>query len=358
MLSRRVALTGLALVGQSRIAGAQHTREEAETELILLAADGQADSVQTVNDIAARLGGPGGHLHAEAGRGALESAARLTDRPSAVAAILPSATLAYMERSGLHGGVVHSNCFIGRMGVSELHVLTSQRIRGLRELAGQKVNLGPRGGSTRVTASVWLDRMNLRVDPLYLDHDKARAAVLRGQIPAMILLAPKPARLFLDVKRSDGVHLLPVDRPGGAPMGLQPAQILPGDYPMLGGGETGLRRPVDTVGVPLVLACFSWSDKTPMFMALARLSDLLIQRGSGVRGFSMVAAVQGWERFPPVSDWLARGRIGTVLDIASGARRAPPAQPPDQSRAAVDAELTTEQKERLFQEFLNWPGNK
>src|SRR5208283_3214008 len=58
MLSRRIALAGLALAGQSRTAVAQHKQEEAQTELILLAADGQADSVQTVNDIAARLGGP------------------------------------------------------------------------------------------------------------------------------------------------------------------------------------------------------------------------------------------------------------------------------------------------------------
>ena len=144
-------------------------------------------------------------------------------------------------------------------------------------------------------------------------------------------------------------------------------------------------QPVQALGVPLVLACFSWAVATPMAMGLARLADMLIERGSGLRGFDMAADVPGWQRYPPVLEWLARGRAGTVQDVVAAQRRggtpaasrdrsreattqpeprSAPAASPDRNRDAVtrpeprkapgEAGLTTEQKERLFQQFLNW----
>jgi hypothetical protein len=107
-----------------------------------------------------------------------------------------------------------------------------------------------------------------------------------------------------------------------------------------------------------------------MFIGLARLSDLLIERGSGLRGFDMMADVPGWQRFPPVAAWLAQG--GTVMDAALAERRSPAAQATDPGQAATNARRkapppppvpgqvppgtapTTAEKERLFQEFLDW----
>ncbi|MFL5253888.1 MAG: TAXI family TRAP transporter solute-binding subunit [Rhodopila sp.] len=341
MLSRRLTLAGPALAGLSRKAAAQYRREDAETDIVLLSADGQPAAVRAVNDVVARITVPDVRLHAQAGRDILDTAARLANQQAVVAAMLPSVSLAYMMQSGLPEHVVYANCFIGRMGVTELHVLASRRVSDLRDLAGQKVAVGLKGSATQGTAAVWLERVSLRVEPLYLELEQALTAVLRGQIPAMMLLAPKPARLFFDVNLSDNVHFLPIGVPigvpSGRPIGVFPTQILPSDYPLLSGGEAGGGRPVTTVGVPLVLACYNWPPATPLFMGLARLSDLLIQRGSGLRGFDMAADVPGWQRFPPVVAWLARG--GTVLDAALALRQSP---------------LSAAEKERLFQQFLNW----
>src|SRR5262249_5322996 len=154
---------------------------------------------------------------------------------------------------------------------------------------------------------------------LYLAHEQALAEVLHGQIPAMMLVAAKPASLFFDLNLSDSVRFLPVEVPGGAPAGLFPTQILPQDYPLLSGGEAGRGQPIATLGMPIVLACYAWSPATPMFIGLARLSDLLIERGSGLRDFDMTADVPGWQRFSPVAAWLAHG--GTVVDAALAERR-------------------------------------
>jgi hypothetical protein len=349
MLSRRLALAGPALATLSRTAAAQDGRD-AGTELLLLAPDSQPDSAKAANDIAARLGGPAARLRAEAPRGVLEAAARLADRPAAVSAVLPSVTLGYMARSGLPASVVYALRFIARLGVSELHVLASQRVGGLADLAGQKVSFGPQGCTTQAAAAVLLDRLPLRVDPVYPDHDQALAAVVRGEIAAMMLVAPAPVPLLRRVNLSDHVHFLAVEE--AAPPGLLPALILPEDYPQLGGGEAGRGRAVATLGVPMVLGCYNWSSSTPMFAGLARLCDLLAEHGSGLRGFDMAAEVAGWERFPPMADWLARGRAGTIQDAAFGRRRAPPAG----SGAAAPAKQgsAAEQKERLFQQFLKW----
>jgi hypothetical protein len=358
MLSRRLVLAGPALAALSRTAAAQDV-QDAGTDLVLLAPDSDPGSVKTATGLAARLGGPDVRLRARASRGIIDAAARLADRPDAVSAMLPSVALGYMIRSGLPPSSVYALRFIARLGIDELHVLAAQRIGRLADLAGQKVALGPQGSTTHTTAMVLLDRLPLRVDPVYLEHDQALAGVLRGEIAAMMLVAPAPVPLLLQVNLSDKLHVLAVDEIGGLPAGLLPALILPEDYPQLGGGEAGRGRAVATLGVPMVLGCFNWSSATPMFAGLARLCDLLAEHGSGLRGFDMAAGVAGWERFPPVADWLARGRGGTIQDAAFGRRRAAPATPAGTeaggaASAPANAAAAAEQKERLFQQFLKW----
>jgi len=356
MLSRRLALAGPALAAVSRMTAAQYRPPYGENDIVLLSADSQAVSMQMVNDIVARIGSPDAHLYAEAGRSVADSASRLADRPMAVAAVLPSVALAYMSRAGLSEHVADKNRLIGRMGVAELHVLASQRVSDLRDLAGQKVAVGPSGSATQATAAVLLERASLRVEPVYLSDEEAVTAVVRGQIPAMVLLAAKPARPFFNLNLSDGVHFLPVSMPGGKPTGLFSTQIQPADYPLLSGGEAGGGRPVATVGVPLVLACYNWPPATPMFMGLARLADLLVRHGSGLRGFDMTAEVPGWQRFPLITAWLANNGQRTVQETALAERRLSSPGAIDTSRTSIpaDTELTKEQKEQLYRQYLEW----
>jgi len=356
MLSRRLALAGPALAAMSRTAAAQYWSSYGENDIILFLADGQAASMQMVNDIVARIGSPGAPLSAEPSHSVTDSASRLADRPMAVAAVLPSVALAYISQSGLPERVAYLNRFIGRIGVSELHVLASQRVRDLRDLVGQKIAVGPQGSATQATAAIVLERLSLRLEPMYLPYEEAVTAVLRGQIPAMTLLAAKPAQPFFNLNLSDGVHFLPVGVPGGKPVGLFPTQIQPADYPLLSGGEAGAGRPAATIEVSLVLACYNWPPATPMFMGLARLADLLIRHGSGLRGFDMTVEVPGWQRFPPVAAWLAGGGHKTVRETALTQRRLPSTESIDTSHTSIpaEAELTKKQKEQLLQQFLEW----
>jgi hypothetical protein len=360
VLSRRNALLGASFAGLTRGAAAQPPRGGQEAEVAVVAPDSQTTSMRITNDIVARLGAGTSHLHAEGSRGVADAVARLDDRSHAVAAIVPSTALVFLQQTGKPSRDVHAHRYIAQLDILTFQTLASQRISNPRQLAGQKVNLGPRGSPTQISAAVLLDQAALRVDPLYLDHEEACAAVIRGEISAMMLLAPKPAPLFFDVDPSDPVHFIPLPEPKGRAAGIKATQILPADYPMISVQDGGTERGVNAVAVPLVLGCFGWVAESTNFMALARLADLLAEHGSGLPGFDMTAPVSGWQRFAPVADWLAQGKSGSIRDYAAAdtrpaASRAKPA-PPD--RPPSVAEPVPEQKERLFQEFLNWRRNR
>jgi hypothetical protein len=339
----------------------------------VVAPDGRATSMQITNDIVATLGAGASQLHAEGSRGVADAVARLNDRSRPVAAILPSTALAFVEQTGSPSRDVHAHRYIAQLDVLTLHALASRKISNLRQLAGKKVNLGPRGSPTEATASVLLDQDSLRVDRLYLEHEQACAAVIRGEISAMMVLAAKPTRLFSDVDASDAVHFIPVPDPRDRACGILAARILPADYPMIGGGNGGAGRGVNTIAVPLVLGCFGWAAGTGNFMALAGLAGLLAEHGSGLPGFDIAAPVSGWRRFAPVEDWLAQGRSGSIRDYAAADTRPAAAHPqpvaptrrqplsaaaePERNRPS-SADTEPEQKEKLFQEFLSWRRNR
>jgi uncharacterized protein len=367
VLSRRNALLGTSFTGLTWPAAAQTPRPGQEADVAVVAPDGRTASMQIANGVVARLGASASHLHTEGSRGVADAVARLDDRSRVVAAILPSTALAFMEQTGSPSRDVHARRFIAQLDILTFQVLASQRIGSPRQLSGQKVNLGPRGSPTHISAAVLLDQTSLRVDPLYLDHEQACAAVIRGDISAMMLLAPKPAHLFFDVDPSDDVHFIPLPEPkGGRAAGILAAQILPADYPMIGGGNGGARRRINTVAVPLVLGCFGWAAESTNFMALARLADLLAKYGSGLPGFDMTAPVSGWQRFAPVADWLEQGKSGSIQDYAAAETRppaprskpAPPAPPAPPYRPPSAATPEPDPKERLFQQFLSWRRNR
>ncbi|MDR3531104.1 MAG: TAXI family TRAP transporter solute-binding subunit [Rhodopila sp.] len=321
MPSRRTTLVGGVLASLAGRTAVESPRPTDEGAIAVVSADGQPASLQIANEMVARLGRSDNRLYAKSSGGVLDSVACLIDHDLVAASILPSTALAAMERMGASKQVGHAIRLIGRLDVMAVQVLASRRIGELRQLAGEHVNLGPRGSVTQITASLLLDLASLRVDPLYLDHEQALPAVLHGQVPAMILVAPKPSGLFFGVKQSDNVHLLPMVMPGGAPGGVFPTQILPEDYPILAAGEARMGWPIDTVGVPLVLGSYAWAPNLGEYLAMARLADRLAGRGSGLPGFDMAAEVPGWQRFWPVAEWLAQDRAGTIEEHAAAQQR-------------------------------------
>jgi hypothetical protein len=361
VLTRRTLLASAGIEGITLPARVQP--ESDDLEVALLAADAGPVAMQTAESIVARLSGGAGGLHAEPSQGVADSVGRINQRNPAIVSVLPSNALAYMVRAGVSVPIARAVRLIGRLDVLVLQVLVQQGIGEMRQLEGQRVNLGPRGSPTEVTMSLLLQRASLRVDPLYLDHDQALVAMLRRQIPAMAMVGPTPAGLFFALSTLDRLHLLPVNDPGGSATGQFPVLIMPEDYPGFVAEDGRPVRPVETVGVPLVLGCYGWAPETFQCMAVSRVADLLAEHGSGLPGFDMGASVAGWKRFAPVSNWLDHGQDRSIRDYALMQRRAADPRPrgieprkptPESNQSTSQNPGTSEPNDRLFQQFMRW----
>ncbi len=351
IFTRRAAVALPWLAALARAAGAQPTpskpvpaRPSAQSipsqakfaGASIFAADSQPSSLVLAHTLASRLGAD--DFAALASQDLAHSIAAMTNRDENNLAILPSTALASLDRQGLAtAGPIR---FIAQISVMEVHLLALERFSSMTQLAGLKVSMGPLGSQCQITASLLLERSGVQVEPVYSADEVALTSLIQRQLAAVIFLATKPSRLLFKVNLSDGVRLLPVleATTGGRPTGGFLTRIDAEDYPLLSGAEAGAGQPTATIAIPLVLACYDWPVASRQFIIFARVADLLSQRESGLRGFSMTAAVPGWQRFGPVSNWLKNG--GSISEIATASQRAAPPQPIDYHK--------------LFLQFLEW----
>jgi TRAP transporter TAXI family solute receptor len=96
--------------------------------------------------------------------------------------------------------------------VEEVHLLTRGPARSLAGLSGRRVAIGPPGSGGSVTAMVLLHLAGVQpADLLALDTESALAALRRGQIDAMFLVAGAPVPALVErVAATDGFVLAPV----------------------------------------------------------------------------------------------------------------------------------------------------
>jgi len=99
---------------------------------------------------------------------------------------------------------------VARFCPQEGHVVTRADIKSLAELAGKKVNFGPAGGSSAVTAAILFQALNIEVEPLALDGHTAIEQLSQGAIAAAVIIGAKPAPLIAAIPAGSGLQLLPI----------------------------------------------------------------------------------------------------------------------------------------------------
>jgi TRAP transporter TAXI family solute receptor len=131
----------------------------------------------------------------------------------------------------------------------EVHLLARAPAKGLGALSGKRVAIGEAGSGVSVTAVVLLHLAGVQpAELLTLDGDGGLAALRRGQIDAMVVVAGAPMPFLAErVVASDGFVLAPVQLqplPDQAPLATvyHPVVIPAGTYPWQA-------EPVTTVAV-------------------------------------------------------------------------------------------------------------
>jgi TRAP-type uncharacterized transport system substrate-binding protein len=252
-------------------------------------------------------------------------------------------------RRGGEFGPTDKIAYIAKLFNEELHlfVRADAGFASIEQLAGKTVNLGPAGGDSELAARDVFERLGIAVREVNLGDNDAIEKLKSGEIDASVTLAGKPAPAMA---RLDGFRLLPVPFAKQLQDDYLPATLAAEDYPSM--IEPG--RSIETVAVGVVLIAFNWPRDSDSYRRIEKFIEAFFPRIGALqspprhpkwREVNLAAVLPGAVRFAAAQDWLKQHRDQSAdrrqqFDQFVSTRQTRP--------------VTTEDRERLFQEFLQW----
>lgn len=242
---------------------------------------------------------------------------------------------------------------VTRLAPQEVHVLARADIGKLSDLAGREVNFGPPGSASAATSAALFKALHVEVEPSSLDITAAIERLKEGAIAAVVVVGGKPSPIVGAVPPNAGIHLLPVTF--GVPLeaAYLPTRLGSNDYPNLiePGGE------VPTVATGLVLLAVTSDDGSDAALRVARFVETVFPRFAELqaqghhpkwREVNLAASLPGFKRNAAAASWLLGEREEPKRPKTANA---------DASRGPKlpkAISMSREQKESLFQRFIEW----
>ncbi len=315
---RRRAMLGaavLAAVGVLGAAGGARAAGEVERAnrdtVGIVAGSVSGTYARFAQDLSDALDAPGElRVVAMLGKGSVQNIADLLYLRNVDVAIVQSDVLRFLREDKVFPGIESKIRYVVRLYDEEVHVLARPEIATLKDLAGRRVNFGPKGSGTAMTAKIILDAEDIPVEPLNLSNSEALAALKAGGIAAAIFVVGKPATYFREIGSEHGLRLLPLELTKGLEDTYLDAELGPADYPnLIGEGER-----VPTIAVGAVMAAYNWKPGTSRNDRVVRfvrrmLDGLPVLHTDAYhpkwRSVDPRATVPGWQRLEVVEQWLA-----------------------------------------------------
>ena len=241
-------------------------------------------------------------------------------------AILPIDVIDYAREQKLISTVDPGAYYVTKLYNEEFHLLARRDIKTVADLANLKVNIGPHGSGTAITAARLFDQLKVPVTMTNEPQEVALEALGKGEIAAVALLAGKPAPLVQGLKNA-GLHLVEIPFSQAASELYVPTRLAAADYPEL--VQQG--RPVKTIAVGSVLAVADLRqlpERSPQRRQFCR--DVLhrVPIAAGAGSSSKMAGGQSRSRFARLAP-LSRGRTMAAAKYAD-------CQGSQRRRAALD----------------------
>lgn len=223
--------------------------------------------------------------------------------------IVQSDVLAYMQKAGIHRTIDRRIRYITKLYNEEFHLLATSAIHSVEDLAGRKVNFGPEGSGSYMTASTVFDILGVNVEPQTDDYGLALDKLLRGEIAAMIYVAGKPTDIFTKVPANSEVHFLSVPLTDALMETYLPSSLTHNDYPNLVPDE----REIETIAIGAVMAVYNWAPDQDRYAKVARFVEAFFSnfeeflkppRHQKWQEVNLAAVVPGWTRFQAAQQWL------------------------------------------------------
>jgi NMT1-like family len=246
--------------------------------------------------------------------------------------------------------------YIVRLPLSEVHVLARTEVKRLDDLRGKKVSFGPAGSASSLTGTIIFQRLGIEVEQVLLDNPTALQKLRSGEIAALVRVIGKPVDFFAKIPASSGLHFVPIPFSQTFADFYTLGELTKKEYPTLIPDS----EVVDTIAVPAVLAVFSWPKGSDRYRRVERFTENLFTKWDKFRepprhpkwrDVNLAATVPGWTRWSVAEDMLRRLRQkeGSDTQVATSDFSAFL-----RSTASAVANLTADQREALFREFLQW----
>lgn len=239
--------------------------------------------------------------------------------------------------------------YITKLFNEEMHVVVraDSGITSLQQLDGKKVNFSDVGSGSQLSSRDIFQRLGVHPVEVNMGQGDAVQKLKTGELAATILIAGKPTGLMSKLRASQGLRFLPVAFAKPLQADYLPAVLGHTDYP--GMVEEG--HDVNTIAVSAVLICFNWPGDSDRYRRIATFVDRFFPKLAELqkpphhpkwRETNLAAVLPGWNRFPAATEWLKQhGQAAPVLAASGG-----------------DASASEAQRDRLFQQFLDWQSHE
>src|SRR5215218_4013209 len=144
--------------------------------------------------------------------------------------------------------------YISPLFRSEAHIYAREKFRSLKDLVGKKVSFGLPGMAANLTGQIIFQRLNIKIEPVFIDNAVAVETMRSGDIAAVVQVVGKPNDLFAKLKPERGFHFLPVEYSSVFEDYYVPTFLNAEDYPAL----IAIGEAVPTIAVQTVLAVCNW----------------------------------------------------------------------------------------------------
>ena len=293
------------------------------------------------------------------GKGSLQNIIDLKVLRGVDMAILQADVLDYARQQNFFPGIDTWITYIAKLYNEEFHLLARGDIKGVADLANQKVNVDLRGAGTAITASRLFDLLKITMTPTYDDQEVALEKLRKGEIAALAFVAGKPAPLFRDLAGEDGLHLLAIPLNPAVTGVYVPTRLTVQDYP----GLVPWDQPVDTVAVGAVLAAANLQVGSDRYRNLVNFVEAfftgfqsLLDPGHHPKWHEVnfMAELPGWRRFPPAQQWLQRNAPVAAAPSLQDLRAIFSRFIDERQQATGGSPMTQQEKDQLFGQFELW----
>jgi len=248
--------------------------------------------------------------------------------------------------------------YIMKLYNDEIHIIAPTEIKTVFDLEGKRIEAPKDVGLYSARAIFSRLNINVKFDSTYLNDDTgALQQVVDGKADAWIVGTAKVMPIARNLKNeSRRLHLVSIPYDKRLQDLYLPTEFTSDDYPnLIPAGET-----VETLAAGILLVAFNWPEKTDRYQKVANFIDALFSRIDEFpkpprhpkwKEASISAVVPGWQRFKAAQDWLDRAAEQQRVGMANPASLA---RFKDFMAQKGDANLSPEQLEKLYAQFLEW----